>query len=58
MDSNVMLQLDNSLHAQESFKVVMTETLALLIPAMQKPTNVSSLELFAKITTCVPLENV
>jgi len=49
---------DKLLQFLELFKDVMTETLALLIPAMQNPTNVSSLVLFAKITTCVPLENV
>jgi hypothetical protein len=52
-----MLQPDNLSLALELFKDVTTEILALLILAMLKPTNASSLELSAKITTCVPLEN-
>jgi hypothetical protein len=57
INTNVMLPMVNFKLSQELFKDVMTEILALLIPVMQKPTNAYSPELFAKITTCVQLEN-
>jgi hypothetical protein len=53
-----MVLPDKLLLFLEFLKDVTTEILALLILAILTATNVFTLELFAKITTCVPLENV
>jgi hypothetical protein len=55
---NAMQQLEHSFQFLELFKDVTTETLALLTHAMLSPTNASTPELFAEITTCVLSEVV
>jgi hypothetical protein len=57
-NTNAMQQLEHSFQFLELFKDVTTETLALLTHAMLSPTNASTPELFAEITTCVLSEVV